>query len=312
MTTPQSNRLFGVIMFLSTLALAGAAGYLSVTGFAMTFKETFWQALALAAALEVGKLVSASFLYRYWRDISKSLRNGMIVAVTGLMLFTSLGIYGYLSSSYQSSSVTLNTNTTILATLEEERTKLQERKMEIDKQISNLPIDYVSARQKLQASFGPEQERATSRIAEIDSEVLKLKQETIKEEAHVGPVIFIAKSLGIPAESAINWFIFLVVVVFDPLAVMMTLATNHVMMKRKDSVDGQVDAATPITPELTESVGVDKDVVEPQLTTPLEADRTDQLMTALEELRATQQQITDALQQQRRREMIWQSVGSPQ
>lgn len=223
--------IFAGVMIIATLALALSAGYLSVMGFAMTFQETFWQALALAASLEAGKLVAASFLYRYWSTIKWSMKVGMVAAVIGLMAFTSAGIYGYLSASYQTSSVGLNVNSQRVEMLDEERERSIARKTEIDAQITNLPIDYVSARQKLQQSFGPELERLNNRITEIDAEMLTLKQQTIQDEAHIGPVIFVAGTLGIGADVAISWFILLVVLVFDPLAVMMTLGTNHVLLE---------------------------------------------------------------------------------
>lgn len=222
---------FAIIMMFATLTLALSAGYLSVMGFAMTFKDTFWQAFALAASLEVGKLVAASFLYRYWKTVKWAMRAGMVAAVVGLMLFTSAGIYSYLSASYQTSSIGLNVNNQRVAMLEQERERSITRKAEIDAQITNLPTEYVRARRQLQASFGEEQARLDKRIVDIDAELLTLKQQTIQAESHVGPVIFVAKTLGIPSDMAVSWFILLVVLVFDPLAVMMTLGTNHVLME---------------------------------------------------------------------------------
>ena len=256
--------MFGAVMFLATAALAISAGYLSVMGFAMTFQSTFWQAFALAASLEVGKLVAASFLYRYWHEVRMSMRVGMMAAVIGLMIFTSAGIYGYLSASYQTSSVSLNVNTQRVAMLEEERARSISRKAEIDKQITNLPADYVRSRQKLMASFGSETERLDKRITEIDTEMLTLKQQTIQDESHVGPVIFVAKTMGIESDAAVAWFILLVVLVFDPLAIMMTLGTNHVLLeagrRKKGTPMTTVAPPLPITPPPLEPMVPDEPV----------------------------------------------------
>lgn len=235
--------IFAVVMILATLALATSAGFLSVVGFAKTFESTYWQAAALAASLEVGKLVAASFLYRYWSSVSRIMRTGMVAAVVGLMLFTSAGIYSYLSASYQTSSVSLNVNTQRVDMLEQERERSISRKAEIDAQIANLPANYVRSRRQLQQSFGDEQHRLDLRIGEIDSELLTLKQQTIENESHVGPVIFVARTLGMDSDTAVSWFILLVVMVFDPLAVMMTLGTNHVLMYRLKGVDHVMNVA---------------------------------------------------------------------
>lgn len=236
---------FAILMFLATLGLAVSAGYLSVTGFAMTFSNTFWQAFALASSLEIGKLICASFLYRYWTTIHSAMRIGMVTVVIGLMLFTSASIYGYLSASYQSSSLTLNSNNSQLTSMQDELTRDLARKTEIDKQISQLPINYVGARQKLQKSFGPELDQINNRITLLNGELLTLKGQTIKDEAHVGPIIFVAKTMGMSSDAAMSWFIFLVVLVFDPLAVMMTLGTNHVLLEARREKDKKMFGIQP-------------------------------------------------------------------
>lgn len=225
--------LFALVMIIATLAIAASAGYLSVIGFATTFSATFWQALVLAASLETGKLVAASFLYRYWSSAQFLLKSVMMISVAGLMIFTSAGIYGYLTSSYQSGTLTLNTTTQQVTILEEERARLLARKQEIDAQITQLPTNYVTARRQLMATFGPELEQLNARLPAIDQQLLELKTSTVSEEASVGPIIFVAKTFGIDSDRAVNYFISLVVLVLDPLAVAMTLATNHVLMRLK-------------------------------------------------------------------------------
>lgn len=267
--------IFALVMFLATLGLAGTAGYVSVMGFAGMFKSAFWIAFAFAASLEVGKLVAASFLYRYWTSVKLAMKTGMVASVIGLMIFTSAGLYGYLSSAYQEGSIGLNVTSDRITLLEEERTRSIDRKNAIDKQISDLPIDFVSARQRLQTSFGPEQEQITNRIAAIDTELLELRKQTIQEEAHVGPIIFIANTFGIESNKAMGLFILMVVLIFDPLAVMMTLATNHVILdvQRKRQAAKEHKAAAPVVvipvPETTTTMSPDVTPLptEPQPTT---------------------------------------------
>jgi hypothetical protein len=176
--------------------------------------------------------------------------------------------------------------------LEEERTRSIDRKRRIDDQISNLPIEYVSARQKLLKSFGPELETLNGRITEIDAELLTLKQQTIKDEAHVGPVIFVAKTVGVSSDAAVSWFILFVVLIFDPLAIMMTLGTNHVyLMSGKRSTpapakdpDPTQDATTTTT---TTSVPLEDTDSAPQTGSPVDNDMLSRIESKLNDVVGT-------------------------
>ena len=92
--------MFTLMLALSALLVAGCAAYFSVLGIATLFSGHFWSVVIMAGSLELGKLVSTSFLYRYWKKTVWFLKIYMIVAVLVLMGITSLGIYGYLSSGY--------------------------------------------------------------------------------------------------------------------------------------------------------------------------------------------------------------------
>lgn len=278
----MKNVGFAILMFLATLTMAAAAGYLSVTGFAIMFAATYWQALVFASSLEAGKLVAASFLYRYWGAVRWPMKWGMLFAISVAMIFTSTGIYGYLSASYQTSSVSLNVNTQRVTLLEQERERSLTRKAEIDKQITDLPTNYVKARRQLMESFETEVSALNKRITDIDGELLTLKQQTIQDEAHVGPAMFVAKTFGLDPNKAVNYFILLIVLVFDPLAVMMTLATNHVILDRrktKESTQVQPDLEpAPIQPLPTTAAPIEPEVATPSpvipitpVTEPLEA-----------------------------------------
>ena len=91
---------FKTLVSFSALIIAGCAALFSVTGIGTLFAGAQVSAIVMASALELGKLVGISFLYRYWNEVPKALKNYMLVASIILMVITSAGIYGYLSSAY--------------------------------------------------------------------------------------------------------------------------------------------------------------------------------------------------------------------
>jgi hypothetical protein len=104
--------MFKKILNLSAFLLAGCAAFFSVKGIALLFSASFWSVGIMAGSLEIAKLVSASYLYRYWNNINKILRIYMLSATVLLMGITSLGIFGFLSDAFQKnfSQYSLNIN----------------------------------------------------------------------------------------------------------------------------------------------------------------------------------------------------------
>jgi hypothetical protein len=104
--------MFKYILGFSAFTLAGCAAFFSVKGIALLFAASFWSVALMAGTLELAKLISASYLYGYWKDINKIIKNYMLAAVILLMAITSLGIFGFLSDAFQRnfSQYSLNLN----------------------------------------------------------------------------------------------------------------------------------------------------------------------------------------------------------
>ena len=104
--------MFKYILGLSALLLASCAAFFSVKGIALLFAASFYSVAIMSGSLEIAKLVTASYLYRYWKDINKILKNYMLCATILLMGITSLGIFGFLSDAFQRnfSQYSLNLN----------------------------------------------------------------------------------------------------------------------------------------------------------------------------------------------------------
>jgi len=93
--------VFKYILGASAFLLAACAAFFSVKGIALLFAASFWSVAIMAGSLEIAKLVCASYLYRYWENINRLLRQYMLAATLLLMGITSLGIFGFLSDAFQ-------------------------------------------------------------------------------------------------------------------------------------------------------------------------------------------------------------------
>lgn len=262
--------IFIILLMLSTTAIAGAAAYFSVYGLAYTFSGVFWSVVAMGASLEAGKLIAASYLYRYWTRTSVLLKAYLVAGIAALMFMTSVGIFGYLSSGYQQEILPLNQKTEQVQLLEEERARALERKRQIDDLLAGTASvstvegkggidnnavralrETTRARESLARQYRAEQSDVTKRIKELDSELLTLRQELIQVESHVGPITYIAKALNLPTDDATKYLIFVIIFAFDPMAVALTLAVNTALRIRREEKEAARTTATAPTNAIT-------------------------------------------------------------
>ena len=108
------KKLFPYVVLLAAFALAGSAAYYSVFGLSKLFSSQASAIIILAGTLEASKLITASYLHRYWTKISTAIKTYMMTAVFVLMCITSLGIYGFLVSAYQDTAYKMQNLETIL------------------------------------------------------------------------------------------------------------------------------------------------------------------------------------------------------
>lgn len=250
--------LFILLLVLSTIALAGSAAFFSVYGLANTFSGAFWSVVVMGGSIEAGKLIGASFLYRFWHTMPRWLRMFLIPAVFIGMFLTSVGIFGFLSAAYQQDTIGYKETEAQIQLLREEQKSLQERKKQIDKQIAELPQDFVRGRERLVAQFKSETDHINKRLPAITTEVQTLTKRQITTEAHVGPIIYIAKAFDQDTDQATKYLILLIIFVFDPMAVALTLAVNIALRERQKTI--QAAAPPPAERVIEKPVEIIKEV----------------------------------------------------
>ena len=233
----ENSKYFIYWIGLSALLIAGSAAAFSVYGLAKLFSGAFISVVIMASTLELGKLVTASFLYRYWNMINWFQKVYMTIATIVLIFITSAGIFGYLSNAYQGATLEFEKQSTELLTIEERIDQLEEDKFflkeELEVAISELPDNYITAKRKLREDYNPQ-------ILEINNELLDYKKTRADLEiglvstgVDVGPAIYLARTFGTDIDTVVKFFIFILIFVFDPLAVMLVIAYNQTLMDRQ-------------------------------------------------------------------------------
>lgn len=280
-------------MVLSTLALAGSAAYYSVFGLSSLFAGARTEVIIMAAALEFSKLIIASYLHNHWNKAGW-MKWYLTLAVGVLMVITSAGIYGFLTSAYQKTADQLGVLDKQVQVIElkkgrfqesldgytSERTQLNQSITELTKGLSNNTIQYKdpetgeiitttssSTRRVLTQQLDDmksqrdvvsrKMESLTDSITSLELKVLDLESNN-EVAAEVGPLRYMAEITNKPMGVIVNWFTLLIVFVFDPLAISMVIALNK-LIERKDDDKHNYDTHSDNSGDT--NVLIDKEVV---------------------------------------------------
>jgi len=258
-----------ILIALSALSISAAAAYYSVTGLAKLFAGVEIAVIWMASSLEVAKLVVASLLYQYWKELNKGLKIYLIIALTTLMIITSAGIYGYLSSGYQDTAnktnvvdkeialvdnkiknkeadkvFTLQQLTSTQQSISQLRNALGNNTQTYKDKQGNILTSTSSANRKSyekQLEFALKDEKVLSnKVNIIDSTLSVLSEEKLIKESNselageLGPLKYIAKLTGTAMDKIINWFLMIIIFVFDPLAISLVIAANFAFNQIKN------------------------------------------------------------------------------
>jgi hypothetical protein len=242
---------FTILLALSGLTLSAVAIYYSVIGLTAIFAAAFWPIVVMGTTLEVSKLVAASWLKANWERIPLLMKTYMLIAVVVLMLITSMGIFGFLSKAHSDNSLVSGDVQAKIALYDE---KIKTARENIDanrkalKQMDEA-VDQVMGRSQdekgadkavgLRRAQQKERSRLQSEIAAEQKTITGLSEERApiaadvrKVEAEVGPIKYIAAMIygdntdANLLEKAVTWVIMVIVFVFDPLAVLLLLASQ--------------------------------------------------------------------------------------
>ena len=232
----EQSKSFNKLVGFSALSIAGSAAFFSVYGLSKLFAGAQTAVIIMAGSLEFGKLVAASFLYRYWKSINLFHKTYMTIATVILILITSAGIFGFLSNAYQGATVSFEKETTALLYKEDRLEQLLEDKLflkeELEAAVAELPDNYRTAKRKLREEYQPKINKINEDIINLKSEVGDLKVKIIEAGVEVGPAIYLAKVFETDVDSVVKFFIFVLIFVFDPMAVIFVISYNVTLLDK--------------------------------------------------------------------------------
>ncbi|MFA5392790.1 MAG: hypothetical protein WC306_03900 [Candidatus Paceibacterota bacterium] len=256
---------FSLLLGLSAILISVMAGFFSITGIAMLFSGHFVPVVIMGASLEIAKLIIASFLYRYWDDVIKTIRYYLLLGLFVLMIITSGGIFGFLSDAYNKSAGTVKIVDKELMMLQNQKSSKESEVGNYQSRINQL-IDIrnkeenridslyskgwtVSAR-NVQGSIKAttaDMEQYNRKIESLQKDIVALDSSIISKETQVlssdvGPLRYMANVFNTDMDTVVKWFILLLIFVFDPIAVSLIVAFNITLFKDGKSTFGILDS----------------------------------------------------------------------
>ncbi len=221
-------KFFIPLLGLTALYVAGNAAFFSVFGLSKLFAGATLSVIFMASSLELAKLVTAAYLYRYWPVINRFMKTYLLVGVITLILITSAGIFGFLSNAYQGATIEFEKQSTTLLYKEDRLEQLEEDKVylkqELSQAVNALPDNFPTAKRLLREEYNPKVLELNDMILGIKQEIGDLKVGLIETGVDVGPAIYLARVFGTDIDTVVKFFIYILIFVFDPLAVSLIVA----------------------------------------------------------------------------------------
>jgi hypothetical protein len=216
--------------FITAIALSGIAGFYSVIGLAQIFHGSFLPVIIMGSVLEIAKLVTISWLYNNWNETNRLLKSYFLLSIFLLMLITSMGIFGFLSRAYIDSNIVVGANNVQLQTLNTQEKIAKDRLDYLLKRAG----DPTTASNKIDRDI----QNAQNELKKISEKKLPLLTEENKLTAEIGPIKYVAELLYDKSDSnfidkAVRIVILIIIVVFDPLAVLLLIASQQALKNFK-------------------------------------------------------------------------------
>jgi hypothetical protein len=266
--------IFGLFILAVALSISAVAAYYSIAGLTAIFAAAVMPIIIMGAVLEVGKIAATVWLHKFWPRANIQFKLYLVPAILVLMLITSMGIFGFLSKAHMDQNISVGDSAAQVAILDEKikteqdniksqrdniqtaKTAIQQMNAQVDQLLGRTDDDrganravqvrkqQARERKNLQNDIAQSQkeiETINSRIAELNQQRAPIAAESRKIEAEVGPIKYIAALIygdnpnADLLERAVRWVIILLVLVFDPLALILILAAEQtIQWSRED------------------------------------------------------------------------------
>jgi hypothetical protein len=248
------ERIFPFIIALSALSVSASAAFYSVSGLMKLFAGAAFAVGVMAASLEVSKLVIASLLYQYWSTLNRALKVYLMIAVSILILITSMGIYGFLSSAYQETANKDQVVTQQITALEtkkklyegtrdnilKEKQSLSDLRGSLSKgsttqytdKNGNLVVRSNNASIKQLDKASQSDDKLSSKVDIVNDSIFSIENKILEIKTNsttaseLGPLKYLSGLTGVGMDRIINYLLLVIIFVFDPLAIALVIAAN--------------------------------------------------------------------------------------
>tara|TARA_B100001094_G_scaffold332094_1_gene402748 strand:+ start:3183 stop:4148 length:966 start_codon:yes stop_codon:yes gene_type:complete len=265
--------IFPCVIALSALSVSASAAFYSVFGLSKLFAGASTEVIIMAGSLEAAKLVIASLLYQYWSEINKLLRAYLLIATITLITITSGGIYGFLSGAYQETATQSEFLEKEVSLIQKKKERFETQSVQLREIITTTTtslsnptmIQYVdkesgqlitTTSSRVRNMLQDELKVSKTQLAAVNDSITKLDlailSQQINNEAarELGPLKYMAELTDQSMDKIVNWFMILIIFVFDPLAIALVVAANVAFnkIKPKEKVidfDKQVEMSCP-------------------------------------------------------------------
>ncbi len=241
--------MINYIALFTALTLSVIAAYYAVSGLAAIFAAAVVPIVIMGASLELAKVVAASWVYRNWNTAPKLIKYYLVVSVIVLMFITSLGTFGFLSKAHLDQNL-VGADTNVELRIIEQQIQNEQRRLNnaqrsldtLDRLVDNADSETASKIRSQQARertrIFAEISTTSNNLKTLNSQAAPLRKDSAKIAAEVGPIKYIADLIyGEQAEGvlekAVRAVIILIVIVFDPLAIILLIAANHGLQKTR-------------------------------------------------------------------------------
>jgi RecA/RadA recombinase len=247
--------MINYLALLVALSLSTVAAYYSIIGLTMIFAAAFWPVVVMGSTLEIAKVVTASWLYRNWNQTSFFIKSYLTVAVIILIGITSMGTFGFLSRAHIEQNLNITTgDADRLAIIESQIENKKTVISDYDKQLKQIDdaLSKITEKGRGESSLQAADKQRKTRneivakknaeniaLSSLNEERIRVGSKIKKTEAEVGPIRYIAEAIygdRPDLDRAVRMVIMLLVLVFDPLAVVLLIAANQGLTPKKEEL----------------------------------------------------------------------------
>jgi hypothetical protein len=223
--------VIGLIIAAISISTLGAV--FSIVGLGALFSGAVKAVWVMSGSLEFAKFVLAAYLHQRWQHLKLAFKFYLVFSVVILSAITSMGIFGFLSNAYQSATSALESEAVILSSLKTQQINNLAEFNRLNKSVENIPSTRVSMRIKAQAEIEPALLALTKEKNLLEDQVTKSNLKILEIKQAVGPLIYVSRAFNVDIDTVVKYLILLLMLVIDPLAICLVIATSEALQSRK-------------------------------------------------------------------------------